>query len=123
MLNYVCDRGARNVTLDFIDTGTICDEIRRSLTPPPPKLIEMPRAASPGRENEVEESESEKDVLIQSLVAHLDSSYDYIKKLERNPRKVGAQEILTGSNICEGERFYLQFRYFWLHYSPPLSSC
>jgi hypothetical protein len=109
MLNYVCDRSARHVTMDFIETGTICDEIRRSLTPPPP-----PREASPPifvshqrRENEVDESESEKDVLIQSLVAHLDSSYDYIKKLERNPKKVSLCAIfsLTLRNTSNGSNF------------------
>ena len=88
LLNVVCEHDTRVVVLDISDAAHVFEDLHRSMTP-------STHLVSTGEIHQQEENDGEnkdnvddKDLMIASLTDHLNSSYDYINKLERNPKKV-----------------------------------
>ena len=77
LCNIVCEHDNRVVALDITDAAHVYEDIHQSITPD-----------IHGDTTNEESGEDEKDLMITSLTNHLNSSYDYINKLERNPKKV-----------------------------------
>lgn len=73
----MCEHDSRFVVLGITDATHIYEDVHQSITPD----VQLQDINSDGKEDE-------KDLLITSLKDHLNSSYDYINKLERNPKKV-----------------------------------
>ena len=86
LCNIVCEHDSRVVALDITDAAHVYEDIHQSITPD----VHL----NDDTTNE-ESGDDEKDLMITSLTNHLNSSYDYINKLERNPKKVLYKTIIV----------------------------